>query len=243
MDLMGPSLEALFNQTLRKFSLKTVLILMDQMIQRIEYIHSRPFLHRDIKPDNFCVGLNKTSHKIFLLDFGLAKRYIQKDGRHIPYREGKNLTGTARYASINTHLGIEQCNVWFNSGRRDDLESIGYVAMYFLRGMLPWQSLKAPNKKEKYEKIKEKKLTTSIEVLCKNYPNEFAKYLAYTRNLKFEEKPDYAYLRNMFKELFQKSNYKNDYQYDWVVLGEIKEKADKKPVEKQEEEPKEWSQT
>ena len=82
---------------------------MDQMIQRIEYIHSRHFLHRDIKPDNFCVGLNKTAHKIFLLDFGLAKRYIQKDGRHIPYREGKNLTGTARYASINTHLGIEQC--------------------------------------------------------------------------------------------------------------------------------------
>jgi casein kinase 1 len=108
MDLMGPSLEALFNQTLRKFSLKTVLMLIDQMIQRIEYIHSRNFLHRDIKPDNFCIGLNKTAHKIFLLDFGLAKRYIQKEGKHIPYREGKNLTGTARYASINTHLGVEQ---------------------------------------------------------------------------------------------------------------------------------------
>ncbi len=108
MDLMGPSLEALFNQTLRKFSLKTVLILIDQMIQRIEYIHNRHFIHRDIKPDNFCIGLNKTSHKIFILDFGLAKRYIQRDGKHIPYREGKNLTGTARYASINTHLGIEQ---------------------------------------------------------------------------------------------------------------------------------------
>lgn len=108
MDLMGPSLESLFNQTLRKFSLKTVLILIDQMISRIEYIHNRHFIHRDIKPDNFCVGLNKTSHKIFILDFGLAKRYIQRDGKHIPYREGKNLTGTARYASINTHLGIEQ---------------------------------------------------------------------------------------------------------------------------------------
>lgn len=108
MDLMGPSLESLFNQTLRKFSLKTVLMLIDQMISRIEYIHNRHFIHRDIKPDNFCIGLNKTSHKIFLLDFGLAKRYIQRDGKHIPYREGKNLTGTARYASINTHLGIEQ---------------------------------------------------------------------------------------------------------------------------------------
>jgi len=108
MDLMGPSLESLFNQTLRKFSLKTVLMLIDQMISRIEYIHNRHFIHRDIKPDNFCVGLNKTSNKIFILDFGLAKRYIQRDGKHIPYREGKNLTGTARYASINTHLGIEQ---------------------------------------------------------------------------------------------------------------------------------------
>ena len=108
MDLMGPSLESLFNQTLRKFSLKTVLMLVDQMISRVEYIHNRHFIHRDIKPDNFCIGLNKTSNKIFILDFGLAKRYIQRDGKHIKYVEGKNLTGTARYASINTHLGIEQ---------------------------------------------------------------------------------------------------------------------------------------
>ena len=221
MDLMGPSLESLFNQTLRKFSLKSVLMLIDQMIQRIEYIHSRNFLHRDIKPDNFCIGLNKTAHKIFLLDFGLAKRYITKEGKHIPYREGKNLTGTARYASINTHLGVEQ-------SRRDDLESIGYVALYFLRGMLPWQSLKANNKKDKYERIKEKKLTTSIETLCKGYPNEFMKYLMYVRNLKFEEKPDYNFLRNMFKDLFQMSGYKYDYQNDWVILGEKKEKLERK---------------
>ena len=108
MDLMGSSLESLFENTLRKFSLKTVLMLIDQMVTRIEYVHNRHFIHRDIKPDNFCIGLNKTSHKISLIDFGLAKRYIQRDGKHIPYREGKNLTGTARYASINTHLGIEQ---------------------------------------------------------------------------------------------------------------------------------------
>ena len=137
-------------------------MLVDQMIARIEYIHNRHFIHRDIKPDNFCIGLNKTSHKIFLLDFGLAKRYIQRDGKHIPYREGKNLTGTARYASINTHLGIEQGKYYYISACRDDMESIGYVVMYFLRGMLPWQGLKANNKRDKYERIKEKKLTTSI---------------------------------------------------------------------------------
>lgn len=101
------------------------------MLQRIEYVHHRHFLHRDIKPDNFLIGSGKRSNKVFIIDFGLAKRYLQRDGTHIPYRDNKNLTGTARYASINTHLGIEQ-------GRRDDLESLGYVLMYFLRGSLPW---------------------------------------------------------------------------------------------------------
>jgi casein kinase 1/casein kinase 1 epsilon len=113
MDLMGLSLEDLFERTLRRFSLKTVLMLAEQMVSRIEYIHNRHFIHRDIKPDNFCIGLNKTAHKIFILDFGLAKRYIGRNGKHIDYREGKSLTGTARYASINTHLGIEQCTSWF----------------------------------------------------------------------------------------------------------------------------------
>jgi len=228
MDLMGSSLESLFENTLRKFSLKTVLMLVDQMITRIEYVHNRHFIHRDIKPDNFCVGLNKTSHKVFLLDFGLAKRYIQRDGKHIPYREGKNLTGTARYASINTHLGIEQAC-------RDDMEGIGYVAMYFLRGMLPWQGLKANNKRDKYERIKEKKLTTSIEVLCKGYPIEFTKFLSQCRNLKFDERPQYSAMRNMFKELFQHNGYKYDYQYDWVVLGGKKEKLEKREKKPSEE--------
>ena len=147
MDLMGPSLESLFNQTLRKFSLKTVLMLIDQMITRIEYIHNRHFIHRNITPDKFCIGLNKTSNKIFILDFRLAKRYIQGDGKHIIYREGKDLIGKANYTSINSHLGIDKGKIYYYSACRDDMESIGYVAMYFLRGMLPWQGLKANNKK------------------------------------------------------------------------------------------------
>ena len=130
MDLLGPSLEDLFNFCSRRFTMKTVLMLADQMIGRIEYVHNKNFIHRDIKPDNFLMGIGRHCNKLFLIDFGLAKKYRDNRTRqHIPYREDKNLTGTARYASINAHLGIEQ-------SRRDDMESLGYVLMYFNRGSL-----------------------------------------------------------------------------------------------------------
>jgi len=223
MDLLGPSLEDLFNVCNRKLTLKTVLSLAMQMLLRIEFVHSKYILHRDIKPDNFVVGHSIDKHKVYIIDFGLAKKYVSRDGKHIPYREGKSLTGTARYASINTHLGIEQA-------RRDDLESLGYVLMYFLRGSLPWQNMKANNKKEKYEKIMEKKLETPIEVLCKGFPAELASYLSYCRALKFEEKPDYTFLKNLFKTLFEKSGFVQDYQFDWNVYAR-KKRDEKKDVE------------
>lgn len=100
-------------------------------------------------------------------------------------------------------------------GRRDDLESVGYIMIYFLKGILPWQNLKASNKKDKYEKIMEKKISTSIESLCKGYPSELITYLTYVRNLRFDEKPDYNYLRTLLKELFTKNNFEWDYNYDW----------------------------
>lgn len=213
IDLLGPSLEDLFNFCNRKFSLKTVLMLADQMITRIEYVHAKNFIHRDIKPDNFLVGAGKKSGLVYIIDFGLAKKYRDaKTQQHIPYRENKNLTGTARYASINTHLGIEQ-------SRRDDLEALGYVLMYFNRGSLPWQGLRAQTKKDKYEKIMEKKMGTQIEVLCKGYPSEFVNYLNYCRSLRFEDKPDYAYLRRSLKDLFFREGFQFDYVFDWTVLN------------------------
>uniref|UniRef100_A0A8W8M5R5 non-specific serine/threonine protein kinase n=1 Tax=Magallana gigas TaxID=29159 RepID=A0A8W8M5R5_MAGGI len=189
MELLGPSLEDLFNFCSRKFSLKTVLLLADQLISRIEYIHSKNFIHRDVKPDNFLMGLGKKGNLV----------------------ENKNLTGTARYASINTHLGIEQ-------SRRDDMESLGYVFMYFLRGSLPWQGLKAATKRQKYERISEKKMSTPIEELCKGFPSEFATYLNFCRSLRFDDKPDYSYLRQLFRNLFHRQGFTYDYVFDWNML-------------------------
>lgn len=211
IDLLGPSLEDLFNYCNRKFTYKTVLLLADQLICRIEYIHARCFIHRDIKPDNFLMGIGRRGSQVNVIDFGLAKKY--RDPRthaHIPYRENKNLTGTARYASVNTHLGIEQ-------SRRDDLESLGYVLIYFCRGSLPWQGLKAATKRQKYDRIMEKKMTIPNDVLTKGLPDKFLEYMNYVKNLRFDDKPNYAYLRNLFRDLFKRENYRYDYVFDWTL--------------------------
>jgi len=217
IDLLGPSLEDLFNFCKRKFTVKTVLMIADQMLARIEYIHYKNFIHRDVKPDNFLIGHGKKKSTVYAIDFGLAKRFRDpKTGLHISYKDGKSLTGTARYASINTHLGIEQ-------SRRDDLESLAYVLIYFLIGELPWQGLKAKNMKEKYEKIMEKKISTNIEILTKGLPEELATFLNFAREIRFDEKPDYAYVKNLFKKLMEREKIEIDFNFDWVQLKKQQE--------------------
>ena len=211
MELLGQSLENLFQAQNKSFSIKTACMLGIQMIDRIEYVHSRKIIHRDIKPDNFVIGRNDKSHIVYVLDFGLSKKYYSVSHKcHIPFIKGKKLTGTARYASINALSGFEQ-------SRRDDLESIGYILMYFIRGSLPWQGLKINKKEDRYKKICEKKKETSAKDLCAGFPSEFETFVSYTRNLQFTEVPNYNYLRNLLKTIIKKSGSTIDFFYDWCT--------------------------
>ena len=230
MELLGKSLEDLFQENGKRFTLKTVCMIADQMIERLEFIHNKHIIHRDIKPDNFVMGLSNKNQTVYLLDFGLAKKYrSSRTLQHIKFNINKKLTGTARYASINALRGCEQ-------SRRDDLEAIGYVLMYFLRGSLPWQGLRVDRKEDRYKKIYEKKKATSPEELCAGFPPELAEYIRYTRNLEFEQNPDYQYLRGLFKKILETKGYECDMMFDWIK--EKNEKPTEKKTEKKERPPK-----
>ena len=211
MELLGKSLEDIFQSQQKKFTLKTVCMVGIQMLDRLEFVHCKNIIHRDIKPDNFVLGLDNKSHIIYLLDFGLSKKFrSSRTHQHIKFSVNKKLTGTARYASINALKGCEQ-------SRRDDLEAIGYVLMYFLRGSLPWQGLHVNKGEDRYKKILIKKKGTTPEELCKGFPKEFADYIHYTRNLEFEADPDYKYLRGLLTTVLENQKSQYDFHYDWLT--------------------------
>ncbi|KAK2107447.1 Casein kinase I isoform gamma-2 [Saguinus oedipus] len=187
LELLGSSLDDLIDLCNWTFTLKTVLMIAIQLITRMEYVHTKSLIYRVVEPENFLVGRpgTKRQHAIHIIDFGLAKEYIDPETKkHILYREHKSLTGTACYMSTNMQLGKEQ------SGRNDQ-EALGHMFMYFLRGSLPWQGLKGDTLKERYQKIGDTKRATPIE------------------------KPDYDYLRKLFTDLFDRSGFVFDYEYDW----------------------------
>ncbi|KAI8069290.1 kinase-like protein [Gongronella butleri] len=216
MDLLGPSLEDLFDMCDRQFTLKTVVGVGKAMIARLQSVHERYYVYRDVKPDNFLVGIgdgsNDGDNDLYLIDFGMAKRYKDvKTQRHVSFKNGQGISGTARYMSINAHLGREQ-------SRRDDLESLCYVLLYFLRGSLPWQGIHASNHKAKYDKICEIKQATTAADLCKEYTH-LATLLTYTRTLRYDETPNYAYCCELLDEALAATGQTDDGIRDWMLLN------------------------
>lgn len=209
MEYLGNSLEFHFTYHCRgRFSPKTTIMLGIQMFDQLALLHRCGYIHRDIKPENFLMGIGNNNRTVYLVDLGLAKAF--KNKAHIKEVTGKNLVGTARYSSINSHRGIEL-------SRRDDLESLAYLLIYFAKGELPWQGIKAKTKAEKYQLIGAKKAEISIEELCQGAPPPLVAYLKHVRSLKFKERPNYYYLRSLFVDWFYEQCFSYDH-YDWDVL-------------------------
>lgn len=208
MDLLGPDLEYLFSFCGRKLSLKCVLLLMDQLLSCMEAMHSKKILHRDIKSGNFCVGQGKRCNQVFVLDFGLAKEIFPTSNAKCR-KIHTCLIGTPAFASLNAHLGYEQ-------SFRDDLEALGNLMIYFCLGRLPWEKLDAKSHEELMEKICEQKKSMTPEQLCGTLPDTFVEYLKYCRKLGFHKKPNYEYIRQMFKTLAEEMELKYDFHFDWV---------------------------
>lgn len=207
MQRLGQSLENLLNDRLT-FDVATVLKLGIDITDLLEKIHNVGYVHRDIKPNNFLVGITQDDYdEIFIMDFGLSKKYVMEDGTHIKPKEDRSLVGTARYASINVHMGLEP-------SRRDDLESVGYMLIYFLKGKLPWQGLKKSKSVDQVKLIGECKMKTSLDVLCQGLPVCFKEYIVYCRSLEFDERPDYKLLKKLL--FFTAQQLKIKLEFCWV---------------------------
>ena len=214
MELLGDSLDKIFEKLhSRKMSIRCVCNIAYQLLIIFEFMHNCNIIHRDIKPANIAIGREEKSKYIYLIDFGLAKKYrSSKTKKHFPFIQKNKFVGNARYSSINALEGGTQ-------SRRDDLESLGYLLLYLLIGRLPWQGNLSHSKEDKYYKIKRIKRNTTAEQLCQGLPSQFEEYVNYTRNLGYEEDPNYNYLKNLFLSVLKSYDWNFDYYYDWDQLG------------------------
>ena len=216
MDYLGPNLDTIMNKlpsdnNIKKFTTKTSLMIMIQAIERLKSLHEKGIIHRDIKPENFVIGPKNKERIIYLIDFGLSKK-ISNDKILPTIKADRNIIGTMRYISMNTHQGYEQ-------GRRDDLESLFYIIIYFIKGELPWQNIKCKTRQEKYNKIFEiKKKVTEDGELVEDLPLEMKKILEYILGLNFAETPNYLMMKKAIELILNKLNYSNDLQFDWYNL-------------------------
>jgi serine/threonine protein kinase len=185
INLLGKSLDNLITEK-KKFSLKLTLQIGIQLLYLLKTIHDKGLVHRDVKPDNFLLGINEDSRKLFLIDFGLCKSYIQND-KHIEINKTSSLIGSLTFASINAHKNIEL-------SRRDDLESLGYMLAYFILGQLPWREVDFSNSGVS-DIIKYKS-----EILnSQDIPIILQEYMIYVKKLEFKEKPNYELFIHKFK--------------------------------------------
>ena len=208
--LLGESLGKIFYKNNNYFSIKDICMFSIQILHRIEYVHSKYIIHRDIKPENFLIG-EPDKYLIYIIDFGLSKKYkSSRTNKHVQFRLTKKFTGTARYASLNAVRGAEQ-------SRRDDLEAIGYMLLFFFNhGRLPWQGVSCKAKAEKYVKIYTMKKNLNYEEFCKNMPREIIDYMNYCKDLEFEQKPNYDYLRGLFENILKNKGTYNDLHFSWI---------------------------
>ena len=236
-SLLGPSLDKLFKYCGRQFPLKTVCLIGKEMVKRLENMHEKGILHRDLRPNNltwrnYNSSYNNISNNnsiinnkynkldintIFLIDFGLSCYYLESGigSKHYKIKNNLSFVGTLRYASLNSHKGIRQ-------SRRDDLESMIYILIYFLKGKLPWQDVKAKQKEERHKLITEIKSKVTIESLCENTPKEFAELLTYVKNLEFEETPlytkFYAFFHNLIEKIDKDTIQEKNFSYIWETM-------------------------
>ena len=206
--LLGKSLSDLLKIYNNRLPLKDTLMIAIQVIERLEYIHSKFLIHRDIKPGNFLIGY-EDPYIIYLIDFGLCKKYrSNRTGKHIQFSVTKRCNGTPMFALLNALKG-------YQVSRRDDLECAAYMIIYLMKG-LPWDSIRAKTKFERYKRILKMKIYYKPEILCKDLPTELKDFFSYCRNLNFEQEPNYDYIYGLFNNALSKYGFNNDLLFSWI---------------------------